>query len=69
MAHAKSRVSSQRRRKRRTHHKLEIPQISVCKTTGEAHIYHRAYEHEGALYYRGKVLVPSKEAAESSEVA
>ncbi|HMP28333.1 MAG TPA: 50S ribosomal protein L32 [Saprospiraceae bacterium] len=68
MAHAKSRVSSQRRRKRRTHHKLEIPQISVCKTTGEAHIYHRAYEHEGALYYRGKVLVPSKDTAETSEV-
>ena len=69
MAHAKSRISTQRRRKRRTHHKLEIPQLSVCKTTGEAHIYHRAYEHEGALYYRGKVLIAAKETADSADAA
>lgn len=64
MAHPKSRVSSQRRRKRRTHHKLAMPQLAICKTTGEAHIYHTAYEHEGALYYRGRVLVPAKESAQ-----
>ena len=25
--------------------------------TGESHLYHRAYWHEGKLYYRGKVLL------------
>jgi large subunit ribosomal protein L32 len=68
MAHAKSRVSAQRRRKRRTHYKIGAPQVSVCKTTGEAHLYHRAYVHEGALYYKGQVVVAAKEeAAEEAE--
>ena len=61
MAHPKSRISAQRKRKRRTHYKLGVPQISVCKTTGEPHLYHRAYEHEGALYYKGQVVIPAKE--------
>jgi large subunit ribosomal protein L32 len=65
MAHPKSRISAQRRRKRRTHHKLDIPQIATCKTTGEAHIYHRTYEHDGAVYYRGQVLIAAKEVATS----
>ena len=69
MAHPKSRVSAQRKRKRRTHHKLDIPQLATCKTTGEAHVYHRAYEVDGALYYRGQVVIPAKtsEAAEQAE--
>lgn len=57
MAHPKSRISKQRKRKRRTHKKLTTPQIAVCKKTGEAHLYHRAYYHDGDLYYRGKILV------------
>jgi len=57
MAHPKSRISKQRKRKRRTHKKLTTPQIAVCKKTGEAHLYHRAYYHDGDLYYRGKLLV------------
>ncbi len=57
MAHPKSRISKQRKHKRRTHKKLTVPQIAVCKTTGEAHLYHRAYYHDGDLYYRGKLLV------------
>ncbi len=61
MAHPKSRVSAQRKRKRRTHYKLGVPQISICKTTGESHLYHRAYEHEGALYYKGQMVVPAKD--------
>jgi large subunit ribosomal protein L32 len=65
MAHPKSRVSAQRRRKRRTHHKLDIPQLAVCKTTGEMHQYHRSYMHEGALYYKGMVVVPAKDVAEA----
>ena len=57
MAHPKSRISKQRKGKRRTHKKATIPQIAVCGKTGEAHLYHRAYEQEGDLYYKGKVLV------------
>jgi len=61
MAHPKSRISKQRKRKRRTHKKMAIPQIAICKNTGEAHLYHRAYYHDGNLYYRGKLLVQADE--------
>lgn len=57
MAHPKSKISKQRKRKRRTHYKAETPNVHVCKTTGEAHLRHRAYEHDGDLYYKGQVLV------------
>lgn len=57
MAHPKSRVSKQRKAKRRTHYKAEDQQIAVCPNTGESHLYHRAYMHEGNLYYRGRMLV------------
>jgi large subunit ribosomal protein L32 len=55
MAHPRSKQSKTRSRKRRTHYKLEIPQVAVCSKTGESHLYHRAYWHEGKLYYKGKV--------------
>ena len=51
MAHPKSRISKQRKRKRRTHKKATAPTISICKNTGEAHLYHRAYWHDGAMSY------------------
>ena len=57
MAHPKSRISKQRKRKRRTHLKAEIPQLAVCKTTGEVHRFHRAYMVEGDMYYKGQVIV------------
>ena len=57
MAHPKRKTSKTRRDKRRTHYKAEMPQLAVCSKTGESHLYHRAYWHEGKLYYRGKVLL------------
>ena len=57
MAHPKRKTSKTRRDKRRTHYKAETPQVAVCSKTGESHLYHRAYGHEGKLYYRGKVLL------------
>jgi large subunit ribosomal protein L32 len=57
MAHPKSRISRQRKRKRRTHKKIAAPGVSICKQTGEPHLYHRAYEVDGNLYYKGKLLV------------
>lgn len=64
MAHPKSKISKQRKRKRRTHYKAEIPQVSICKETGEAHQLHRAYYHGDDLYYRGKVLIKAEEELE-----
>lgn len=61
MAHPKSRISKQRKRKRRTHYKADLPQISICSKTGEAHQYHRAYMVDGDLYYRGQVIVKAPE--------
>jgi large subunit ribosomal protein L32 len=64
MAHPKSRGSKQRKRKRRTHLAAAMPQIAICRTTGEAHMYHRAHWHEGAMYYRGQVVIPAAEVLE-----
>ena len=64
MAHPKSKISKQRKRKRRTHYKAEVPQISICKETGEAHQFHRAYYVGDDLYYRGKVLIKAEEEVE-----
>ena len=60
MAHPKSRISKQRKRKRRTHKKATTAQISICKTTGVAHQMHRAYWHEGNMYYKGQVVIEAE---------
>ncbi len=62
MAHPKRKQSKTRRDKRRTHYKAESQQIATCPTTGEAHLYHRAFWSEGKLYYKGKVIM-EKEAS------
>jgi len=61
MAHPKRRTSKQRKRKRRTHFKAAVPQVATCQTTGESHLYHNAYQVDGDLYYRGRILVKSSE--------
>lgn len=65
MAHPKRKTSKTRRDKRRTHYKAEMPQVAVCSKTGESHLYHRAYWHEGKLYYRGKVLLDNSADSEA----
>ena len=65
MAHPKRKTSKTRRDKRRTHYKAEMPQVAVCSKTGESHLYHRAYWHEGKLYYRGKVLLDNNSEVEA----
>ncbi|MBE0655144.1 MAG: 50S ribosomal protein L32 [Bacteroidales bacterium] len=57
MAHPKRKTSTTRRDKRRTHHKAEVPTLSTCPTTGTVHKRHRAYEVDGNLYYKGKLVV------------
>ena len=57
MAHPKRKTSKQRRDKRRTHIKAEAPTLAKCPTTGTVHQYHRAYEVDGNLYYKGKMII------------
>ena len=57
MAHPKRKQSKTRRDKRRTHYKASTQQLATCPTTGETHLYHRAYGSEGKLYYKGKVVM------------
>jgi len=57
MAHPKRKISKTRRDKRRTHYKAVAPTLSICATTGETHLRHRAYYVDGVLYYRGKQLI------------
>lgn len=61
MAHPKSRISKQRKRKRRTHYKITAPQVVTCQATGQPHMRHRAHWHEGKLYYRGRVMIDNAE--------
>ncbi|HFC30898.1 MAG TPA: 50S ribosomal protein L32 [Oceanospirillales bacterium] len=61
MAHPKSKISKQRKRKRRTHIKAAIPQIATCPTTGEPHIYHRSYWLDGNMYYKGQIVIRADE--------
>ena len=56
MAHPKRRVSKTRKNKRRTHYKSSPEVVAICKETGAAHVYHRAYKHEGKIYYKGKLF-------------
>ena len=61
MAHPKRKISKTRRDKRRTHVKLQAPNVSVCSTTGEPHLWHRAYyDAEGNMYYRGKLVIAAE---------
>ena len=62
MAHPKSRISKQRKRKRRTHYKATAPALTVCQNTGETHQPHRAYyDAEGNMLYNGNVIVKAPE--------
>lgn len=62
MAHPKSKISKQRKRKRRTHQKISSPPIAFCPTTGEPHQFHHAYWFEGNLYYKGKLVIAAETA-------
>lgn len=62
MAHPKRRQSSTRRDKRRTHDKAAVPTVAICATTGEPHIFHRAYWVEDKMYYKGKVVLEKNKA-------
>ncbi|MGL4364552.1 MAG: 50S ribosomal protein L32 [Bacteroidales bacterium] len=55
MAHPKSRISKQRRNKRRTHYKAVAPTIAACSNCGSATLFHRICPECG--FYRGKLVI------------
>lgn len=63
MAHPKRRQSTTRRDKRRTHYKIDAPNVITCGVTGEAHLPHRAYESGGDVYYNGKLFIKNTQEA------
>jgi large subunit ribosomal protein L32 len=63
MPNPRNRHSRMRKRSRRGHDKAALPTLSNCKATGEVHLRHRAYKHEGNLFYKGVMIVKGKEVA------
>ncbi|MFO8023336.1 MAG: 50S ribosomal protein L32 [Perlabentimonas sp.] len=55
MAHPKSRISKQRKHKRRTHYKAQLPTLATCSNCNATVQYHRVCPECG--YYRGKLAV------------
>lgn len=55
MAHPKRRISKQRKHKRRTHDKAEVPTLAACSNCGAMHLYHTVCGECG--YYRGKLAI------------
>jgi large subunit ribosomal protein L32 len=62
MPHPKRKISKTRRDSRRTHKKATAANVVTCPTTGTPHLRHRAYDVDGSLYYKGKLLVEAKTA-------
>jgi large subunit ribosomal protein L32 len=67
MPNPRNRHSRQRKRTRRGHDHAAMPTLSVCKTTGEVHMRHNAYKHEGNLYHKGQLIVKGKEVAAAED--
>ena len=55
MAHPKSRISKQRKRKRRTHYKIDAPQVLSCRSCGAPVLRHRICDACGS--YRGRTII------------
>ena len=57
MAVPKRKQSKARGRKRRTHWKMKDNScITICPQTDTPHMRHHAYEVDGVLYFKGKIL-------------
>ncbi|GAB6012377.1 50S ribosomal protein L32 [Viscerimonas tarda] len=60
MAHPRSRQSSARQAKRRTHDKAALPTLAICSNCGSWHVFHTVCGECG--YYRGKLAIEKKAA-------
>ena len=63
MPNPRNRHSRQRKRTRRGQDSAAMPTLTTCKVTGEVHLRHNAYKHEGNLYHKGQLIVKGKEVA------
>ncbi|MDR3188816.1 MAG: 50S ribosomal protein L32 [Prevotellaceae bacterium] len=61
MAHPKSKISKQRRNKRRTHYKATAPTLSTCSNCGATTLFHRVCPECG--YYRGRLAIEKQATA------
>ena len=61
MAHPKRKISTQRRRKRRTHYKADVPNVTSCSSCGSAVLWHRVCGECGN--YKGKVAIEKNSVA------
>lgn len=52
------RTGKTRKRKRRTHHHLKQPALTVCPHTGEFTLQHRVTPNTG--YYKGQQIITPK---------
>ena len=57
MPNPKRKTSKTRRDKRRTHYKAVTPSLWVDKESGVVHLPHRAYNVDGNLYFKGKLII------------
>ena len=64
MAHPKSRISKQRKRKRRTHYKIEAPNVVNCANCGAHKLRHRVCPECG--HYRGRLMINKTEAEDTT---
>ena len=67
MPNPRNRHSRMRKRSRHGHDKAAMPTLTTCKTTGEVHLRHHAYKHEGSLYHKGQLVVQGKDVAADTE--
>lgn len=58
MALQKTRISKQRKHKRRTHYKAELPTVAKCSNCGASIESHRVCPECG--FYRGQLAVEKK---------
>ncbi len=59
MAHPKSRISKQRKRKRRTHYKITAPNVVSCGSCGAPKLRHHICSECGT--YRGRTIIKQQE--------
>ncbi len=64
MAVPKRRTSKQRKRKRRTHFKLNMPGMVVCDNCGEMKLAHRVCKECG--HYKGREVLNKSESTEDA---
>ena len=56
------RISKTRKRKRRTHYKLEVPGMMLCPNCGEMKLAHTVCKNCG--FYDGRLVIEKKEKKE-----